>query len=402
MLMELAGEFVKQLNSAVEQFDTTNESHVRLVSQLAGKMCEIMKACETSEEFINASVSKMEYSLKECRDVVYVRRDENIRAIVSRDVIKPSVNAASKICIKCNCPSAPLARFDESKGCTIVDSEEELRRLDKALESVVLGVFDHDYRSFEGFACFIGLYAQNGWTYIIDAVRFRDIIPQLRLLTCGVKKIICSQRGVERLVKDFGSIGCYQNFNVPDSNVFIDWRIRPLNEILCRIICNELVDAVEKHNLGLAVERHRIQPADEVSDFMDFFAVHESHKALVEDLVKLRMYLAKKNDESPQYVMTDTQLYQLVLNMPGDVDELELLLNRMSPILRLHASDFLLILNQKSKVFSLESLKAKKVESGEVPEAPGDALLEGRYRSFSGIHEETCADESGSSLEVSD
>ncbi|ELA42896.1 uncharacterized protein VICG_00211 [Vittaforma corneae ATCC 50505] len=402
MLMDLAAEFVKQLNSAIGQLDTQNENHAGPIEKLADKISKTMKRCEASEDFINMLISKIEDSLKECRDVVYVRKDGNICAIVSRDIVKPNINTTSKLNIECTCLFAPFEKFEENKGYIIIDSEESLRKLDSMLENVILGVFDHDYRSFEGFSCFIGLYVPNGYIYIIDTVKFRDIIPQLRLLTCGVKKIICSQRDVDRLVKDFGSIGCYQNFNVPDSNVYIDWRIRPLNEVLCCIICSELINAVEKHNLGMAHERHQMQPTNEMNDFMNFYGVHASFRNVAEDLMKLRVYLAKKNDESLQYVMTDIQLYQLILNMPSNVDEFEFLLNRMSSILRLHVGDVLLILNQKSRMFSLESLKSKNTESCEVLSTSRGNLLEDRHCLFDSDREEACVDEDGTLFEISD
>lgn len=378
--MDLTAEFVKQLNSVLHRLDMRDKDHVELADKLRTRISEVMERCKGSEELVSLFLSKIEDNNTQCKDVVYVRRDGNLVAVVSRDVVKPAVGQVEKLSSECDCIFSRFQRFEDSKGYIMVDTEENLRKLDGMLTNVILGVYDHDYRSFEGFTAVLGLYVPDGYIYIVDAIKFREILPQLRLLRCGVPKVVTSQQGVDRLIRDFGVLGCYQNFNVPESDVFIDWRIRPLNEVMCCAICNDLIDAVEKHNMSLVTERHEPMPVDEVEAFMDTFNLGESKRALVEDLIKLRTYLAKNNDESPQFVMTDTQLYQVILNMPADISEFELLLNRMSSILRLHVSDFLIILNQRSKVFSIENLKSKNVEAA--PPVPADDFLVNKYRSF--------------------
>lgn len=359
MLVELTASFVKELNSAIEEFTDEDLETIELITN---KMRSIMKKCENSENNINIAISKIEDAQKTCSDVVYIRKDGDLRAIISRDVVKPNIRPVEKLNISCNCLFEPIGSFEDNKGYIIIETEESLLKLDLSLNNVVMGVYDHDYRSFDGFCCYIGLYLQSGHIYIIDTIKFRDYIPKLRLLTCEVKKIITSQYGVDRLIKDFGTFGCYQNFNVSDTNIIVDWRIRPLNEVFLNIICNDLINAVEKYNSNLITERHDPEAVNEIQEFRDYFNIPNSLIGLVEELIKLRSYLAKNNNESPQYIMTNTQLYQLLLNMPKSVNEVEHLLLRMSSVLRLHVGDFLIILNQKSKVFSIEDLKTKNVE----------------------------------------
>jgi len=380
MVMDLTAEFVKQLNTVLGGLDMGDKDHVELIDRLRGKISSVMEICKDSEELVNQLLSKIEDNNKQCKDIVYVRKDENILAVVSRDVVKPTIGQVDKINIECDCLLNGFGKLEDNKGYVVVDSEENLRRLDGMLSNVVLGVYEHDYRCFEGFVAVIGLYMPDGYVYIIDGIRFREIIPQLRLLRCGVTKILTSQRGVEWLIRDYGALGCYQNFNIPESEVYIDWRIRPLSEVMCCAICTDLMNAVKKCNMSLLTERHEPIHVDEVESFMDLFNIAMSKRALVEDLIKLRTYLAKNNDESPQFVMTDTQLYQVILNMPENVSEFELLLGRMSSILRLHVSDFLIIINQKSKIFSIESLKAKRIE--EIQPVKLDDFSVNKYRSF--------------------
>lgn len=400
MLMDLTAEFVKTINMTIRLMDPKNKDHMKIIDDLKLKIKRIMSKCENSEFLVNSLVSKMEENNKKCEDIVYVRREGSIKAIVSRDVLKPVLCNVKKLEIHCECLMSPFEAFNPFSGYFIIENEEDLRILDSHLKEVVIGIFDHEYRSFEGFTCLIGIYVPEGHVYIIDALKFRDIITQLRLFTCQVKKIFCSQNNVERVLDDFGSMGCYQNFNVPESDVYIDWRIRPLNEILCSIICNELTIAVEKVNNRFITERYEKTSVNELECFLDSYNLGSSLSDLSSDLLKLRTYLARNNDESVQFVMTDDQLYSILINRPSNVQEFEVLFERMSSVLRLHVGDFLLVLNKKPQGFSLENLKAKSVISADDPskeEAPNP------HRSFEKLNEnELKNEESDFSFEMSD
>ncbi|KAM0681592.1 Exosome component 10 [Glugoides intestinalis] len=380
MLVDLVAEFVKTLNTAIVQVDTRNREHIMLLEQLKDKIKHIMGLCERSEEIISSSLAKIEESVRECNDIVYIRKDNKIRAIVSRDVLKPVIMPIEKQLTECTCLFELPEYVKEYEGYTIIDTEETLRKMDKTLSTTIVAVFDHDYRSFEGFTCYIALFTLHGQIYIIDAIKFRGVIPQLRLLKCGVKKIFCSQMDVERLIKDFGHIGCYQNYNVPEPDVFIDWRIRPFNSIIGEIICAKLFNTVEKLNKHFLTERHIITEKNEISEFIDLYNIEESLLNIAVDLLNLRVYLAKKNNESLQYIITNPQLYTLLVKLPKNMLEFEALFSRMSPVLRLHANDFLIVLNRGSKEFSLENLKSALPI--ELPSANINNIAFTRYRSF--------------------
>lgn len=400
MLMNLTAEFVKTVNMIIQKMDTRNKDHMKIIDELRSKIKKVMMKCENSEFLVNSILSKIEENKKTCNDVVYVRKEGNIKAIISRDVLKPTIYDVKKLEIHCECLMSPFGVFNTFNGYFIVEKEEDLRVLDSHLKEVVLCIFDHEYRSFEGFTCLIGIYVPEGYVYIIDALKFRDVIAQLRLFTCQVKKIFHSQKDVERVLNDFGSMGCYQNFNVPESNVYVDWRIRPLNEILCSIICSELIETVEKVNNRFITEVHEKSTKNELEEFLNTYNLGDTLSDLTSDLLKLRTYLARNNDESVQFVMTDDQLYSIIINKPSNVQEFEVLFERMSSVLRLHVGDFLLILNKKSPGFSLENLKTKSVISVD------DSLKEeitNRHRSFEKSNEnELNREESDFSFEISD
>lgn len=402
MLTELVAEFVKTLNSLIPYVNTNNKKEIELIQKLKDKIKNVMHMCEKSEEILFSSLLKIEENEKECKDIVYIRKDMNIKAIVSRDVLKPVIRPVEKLEVDCMCLFNEFAPFEDKKGYMIVETEEMLKEIDNKLENVVIAVFDHDYRSFEGFTCFISIYTEFGHIYIIDAIKYRDILPKLRLFTCQVKKIFSSQKDVERIIKDFGCIGCYQNFDIPESKVFVDWRIRPLNDILCYIICSTMIDTVEKVNNRIVTERHFPGPIEEGLAFIEKYNIGESLQNVTNDLLKLRNYLGKQYNEGLQYIITDNQLYSVIINMPRTISEFEVLFPRMSSVLRLHVSDFLLVINKKPKGFSIENLKSKKTEFQ--TEGSEDCIYKDRHKNF-GLNQEPDTTEEiaiSSSFEISE
>lgn len=378
MIMSLTAEFVKALNKMIPTVDVTDKRDIEDIRILKNRIVEVMKLLEKSEDHVNVLLSRLESNhAKTKNEIVYVRSNGDLKAIVSPDIIKPEIFPTAKLKGECKCFFRRSEPFEGLKEYSMVDTEKKLREIDSSLKYICLEVFDHSYRSFEGFSCYLAIYTPSGHIHIVDGIKFREIIPCLRMLTCEVKKIIHCQRCVERLITDFGSIGCYQNFNTPESDLFVDWRIRPLDETLVSIICQDLQKMVEKFNSGTSLEHHTIETIDEVEEFAEKFHLPASLDTLA-GLLRLRTYLAKANDESNQYVMTDTQLYSLIINSPSTIDEFEHLLGRMSSVLRLHASDFLLILKKRSGPFSLESLKSKQLPLG----LESEFVVDDKYRQF--------------------
>lgn len=367
-LMGFTSEFVKTLNVAIPNFNLKDFEEVSEIQALQQRLNSIMGKLASSEENASVLLDQIENSSPTCKDVVYVRHDNNLKAIVSRDIIKPKIRALQKLQIDCTCDWQIKKQFQASKGFFIVETEEKLREVDSALNEAVVGVFSHSYRTYTPFCCIIALYSPDGYIYIIDAIKFRTIIPGLRLLKCGVKKVFTSRRAVDAIFTDFGTMGCYRNFDIPASDFYVDWRIRPINEAFEGIICDDLMKAVEKLNMGLPTELHVPTVEDATANFLGEFNLTEVSAEIVKNLLNFRDYLAKLNDEGPQYVISDKQLYNLIVNMPSSLEEFESLFDRMSAVLRLHASDFMIILNRKSKIFSLEQLKSKRLEN-EINEA---------------------------------
>ena len=362
-LIDLAADFVKTLNLAIPSFELKNNSELEQLQKLKKRIGEIMMKLEKSEENASLLLDQLENPIHECKDVVYIRKDGNLKAVISRDIIKPVVKPVNKLEIQCNCKVQIETKFKGIQGYFIVETEKNLRELDSTLETVIVGVFDHKYRSYEPYTCIIAVYVPDGFIYIIDAIKFRNLIPDLKLLKCDIKKVFVSQYDVEKITRDFGSIGCYCNYNLPESEIFIDWRIRPITEVFVGVIGDTMAKTAEKLNTGISTDVFFPSQKNSISEFLNNFQIDDMNAKTVEDLFKLREYLAKLNNEGVQYVMTDSQLINLATNLPSSLEEFEVLFERMSPIVRLHVDDFLLIMNRKNKIFSLEQLKSKNPDA---------------------------------------
>lgn len=402
--MELTAEFVKTLNAKIAGMDVNDKRMLESMEHLKEQILGIMKIFETSEQTLNRILNKIEaYDCDRKDEPIYIRCNRDIQAIVTLNEIKPIINNVEKLEDGADNLFSISSYFEPLKEYVIVKNEEALRELDSSLKDVCLAIFDHEYRSYEGFTCFLAIYLPSGYLYIVDGIKFREILPHLRLLKGDVNKIIHCQRCVERLIKDFGNIKSYQNFSAPDSEIYVDWRIRPLNEDLISIICRTIQDSVENINDGISTERHEASVINEIEAFAENYGL-PPNMDILPDLLKLRQYLARTNEESINYIMSDTQLYNLIVNNPVNLEEFEHLFDRMSSVLRLHVTDFLLIFRRRSKM-SLERLKLNPKIEEEYSRPISNDFMD-RYRNFGGeedgkmFHKRDI--DSESSFEISD
>lgn len=365
-MMNSISKFVKKFKEEISSLDLKNEKDFLKIEYLRKALSQWIKPFEKAEDNISILFSKINSASSERNDEsVYIRFNNEIIAVVSEKIIKTEIKQIDKNVTECFCDSFEIPHFMKIKNTSFISTEEELLEIDKKLDYACISVYDHDYRSYEGFSCYIAILTPYGDLFILDAIKFRAIIPNLRLLTCSVKKILHSQRCAKRLMIDFGTIGCFCNFDVPERGIYIDWRIRPMTDYLMSHITNDINECIEKINMKIA--SNKFEP-ELVADFCEFITKFDirTNLVIVEDLFRLRRYLAKKNDESVRYVMTDNQLCSLIANFPTTVDEFEALLPKISSILRLHVVDFILILKKGFRNFSLEGLKMKNIDCDQI------------------------------------
>lgn len=374
-LVDLAAEFVRQLNLFIRSADTSSTQTQRQIEDIKRRIAAIVEKTADAEAKAAMQLGKLICTAAPASNIVYVRRDGLLKAIVSMSIPKPAICPVDKIRLECDCQHHDFPQFKTTKEYVYIGTEEALFAADQTFSGVCIQVFDHDYRSFYGFSCYLAVYTVDGLLYIIDAIKYREVIPRLNLLRCGVQKLIHCRRCARRLMCDFGDIGCYRNYDAPEKDVYIDWRIRPMNEIMAEVISDSMMEVVEKSNHGVTTEKYAMEDENELEEFTSKFGL-PSGCPFLSEMLSLRAYLAKAFDEGVQYVMTDTQLLSILEHTPTTVTEFSDALPRMSSVMRLHAGDFLIVLRKRAKAFSLERLKIRSDEN--------DPHTENRekYRSF--------------------
>ncbi|KAM0686713.1 hypothetical protein COBT_002060 [Conglomerata obtusa] len=80
--------------------------------------------------------------------------------------------------------------------------------------------------------------------------------------------------------------------------------------------------------------------------FMDKYFLLEDNGNYVDEIIKLRYFIAKNSNESIDYVMTDKQLLDLIYTKPLNREDFIDCLGRMSALVREHMCDIILIIKK--------------------------------------------------------
>ena len=284
-----------------------------------------------------------------------------LKAVISENVEKLLINAVFKLTKKCDCKlQLQSYYFAPYKNTVIIQHKKELFDLDNDLKYCIIEIFDHRYRTYQPFICWITIYVPAGTLYIIDSLKFRQVLPKLNLLKCNIKKIIHCEECVKLLYEEFGEIGCYVNFNYIPKNIFIDHRIRPIPKVVIGFMKNSMQQILQKIMTNIVYSRYKytckvLTMEEKTTEFKIKNKIKEDIPYL-NNLLQFRDFLARKYDESIQFILPDYQLLILIQFNPTSVNDFTNCLKKISPILRIHATDILLILRKK-KDFSVSNLK---------------------------------------------
>lgn len=365
-LPDLASEFVYKLNLFLSRFTTHDDEMNRQVESLSQQIARLTDRLSNSEKNFEDLLGRLESSkLSEC-DIVYLRYKGELYGALSTNIEKIKPSKPLSLSENCLCPAYHFSMFEKPSKFIIISTEEDLINIDKSLTEVCIQVFDHDYRSYSGFTCFLAFSSPSSPLYILDALKFRESIPRLRLLRCGIPKLIHCQHCAKRLFIDFGKMGCCWNFTA-DEDRYVDWRIRPINDMFISLMFEGNSQIIDKIKKGMSVQ---ISTYEEESGIEQFISENDycGNEDLLREVLNLRKYLASKSDESLQYVMTDKQILILMNEMPKTIERIEKLLVKVSPVLRRHLGDFALIFRQRTTSFSLEELLIEETSEQAVTE----------------------------------
>lgn len=352
-LIVLANGIVREINEWVTKLNqergtaqpaTLPPEHTALIARLS----RLLTLTADAEPAATAALRRIEDgALRPCTPVL-VRTAGSLWGIVSPDVAKPRVAALPPLAEACHCPSTALPPFKLPTAHTAIDSEDALLALDRTLSVVCMQVFAHTYRSYRGFVCYISVLRPDGALFLIDAVRYRATLPRLRLLRCGVVKVLHCTACAARLSADFGSLGCVRCLSVPAEPLWIDWRIRPLAPLMARVVANGMHVLAEMANQGLHAAPFQRGAEEAAGDRAEaFLQAHEISEgvdvAVLGELLTLRTCLAADADESEEYVMTDAQILALLEAQPRTTADMLGVLSRLSPVARRRLPDFVCV-----------------------------------------------------------
>lgn len=399
-LVKHVHEFVKDLMFVIAELNKKDGEDVeRIVQHLISRISEAKRLFKDAEERFAQIVKENERLVKNDDGTMFVYQNNILKAIVSNKIEKPVVQSCFMLAENCNCQFTDTPNFKPTETPIVIKNESELVAMDNYMGSVILEAFEHYYRTYTPFICWLGVYKENGQVFLIDCLKFKQYLPRLNLFKCGVSKIIHCDDCAKLIHDEFGDIGCYRNLPYYPKNIFVDWRIRPVTDPFISLMNESLSITGEKINSQAPLGRY-VHPYEEISDdvrMMEFKLKNEIRHVIpfLDKILAFRDFLAKKFDESPNFIMNDDQILTLLERNPLSVDDFSKCLTRMSPILRIHATDILIILRKKHD-FSLARLKEQKEEEN-------DDYIDTReqFKKF-GHHTATTRKTADSSFEISD
>ncbi|ORD98716.1 hypothetical protein A0H76_2022 [Hepatospora eriocheir] len=360
----IAKTILSEINKVISEINANNgtsDDFKELITEI-NILTEKLKDSETN---VRNLFELIEQENKTPDDAIYITENNQLRSIIPYNIIKPHIPEINKLESNCNCQKEHSFRFENLSDCVVIKDENMLIEIDSQLETVFIEIFGHYYRTYNPFICWMTLLDINGKLYIVDVLKFRMILPKLRLLNCGVDKIIHCRECVRYLERDFGKIGCY--INLPreikcDVSLF-DYRIRPLNDIFINLMKSSVNDNVFELNSNISFEKYQGLEEKSIDDMIDDFNDKLDINYKIDNLDKVlqfREFLAKESNESQEFVMTDTQVLTFIESKPKTVKDFSVLFPRISHVLRLHATDLILIGSRKSTGFSMKNLKSNE------------------------------------------
>ncbi|KAI5172432.1 exosome complex exonuclease RRP6 [Nematocida sp. LUAm3] len=286
------------------------------------------------------------------------------------------------------------------RNVVFVESAEDMRRAnERILGSSIVGmdVKMHRFRSYNGFMCFL-LVDTFEETYIFDMVSLRNFSGELSFL--GDKKVfkimykMCKKRyliekDLKCIVESAVDLNSISDFVLPNLSYYqmankylsigikkqfhlVDWRHRPITQEMCVQMKQDVQHILKVFSVvsgKLSIEQFMKiyrEPVEYVIKekspefFSNTYSIPVSQQ--LTDLFTLREFLAKQEDESPAFIMTDRQMCILLKNMPSTPQEVFSLLPAVSPLFKANLNNFLRVLHpeNKSKSFSMQMLTSSE------------------------------------------
>mmetsp|Transcript_17859 Transcript_17859/g.31576 ORF Transcript_17859/g.31576 Transcript_17859/m.31576 type:complete len:1046 (+) Transcript_17859:47-3184(+) len=291
---------------------------------------------------------------------------------------------------------APLSEVP----CHWVDTKEKLSKMCDELKgelAIAVDLENHSYRSFQGFVCLMQV-SSSKTDYLVDTLAVREHMSMMNehfTNPAMIKVLHGSDSDVLWLQRDFGVylVGLfdtgqaarvleYQSFglahalkrhvNVRANKAFqlADWRVRPLSEDMFKYaredthyllyifdtMRQELLqaggeDAVfnvlkRSAEIALSVYEKELYTSNSAAAFVKRKNLQLSppQMAILGAVYSWRDAIARREDESTQYVLPDRMLVRIALDMPLVASELEHSCNPLPPVVQTRVTELLAVI----------------------------------------------------------
>eukprot|EP00871_Galdieria_phlegrea_P003872 jgi/Galph1/4486/GphlegSOOS_G3129.1 len=310
-------------------------------------------------------------------------------------------------------------------NCSFVDSAEQLEDMVSKLQkatSVAVDIENHSYRSFQGFICLLQ-FSSREEDFIVDALKLRGRMKILASIFENeniIKVLHGANSDVKWLQRDFGlyivnmfdtaqaaktlgfpsrslSYLLQRYCNIDNSKTkkyyqLADWRIRPLPDDMLRYaredthyllyiydrLCEELrhhstpnenlLSVVYKKSIDISLLLYE-KPRYDNFEYRSILSrrklqMNENQKLVLKALCFWRDQTARREDESPAFVLPERTMIEISKNMPSScIAELIACCGRhLPPLLEKHANEVLSLITEtlKNQQVSEEILLLKK------------------------------------------
>lgn len=263
-------------------------------------------------------------------------------------------------------------------------------------KNVLIYTYIHDYHTYEPFTCYL-LLKTDKCSFIIDMLKDRRIITRVNF-ECGIKNYMNSST-FYFLKNEFKIVPCCYKLIKIVQKYLVDYRIRPIDDDFFEILImgeddeemeiesfEEIVNRIfnehvilyhgnygSRDGLNVKCANKSIESSknDTKESLSESYCKNEDKKYVNDEIsnrkivlsmiLKIRDFLAKNNNESVDYIVTENQLHILLKYAPKTKMEFKMLLLRCAPLLRAHVEDIIFIINKnEERIYKLDEDKIDK------------------------------------------
>lgn len=350
MIIDLCSALLHKLNKNLELLNSAPSIPIHLCSPLYQQVCQLNTF---DEDLIMARIDKIYKSLNNSVVVpptlvkLYHGNGEHTYGdtvtgafvgLIGQNIIKPLVeDVEMHMRYECGCevPEIPASLCVFGEDLTWVDESNINSFLESVRNSkhVLMHAYLHTYRTYLPFTC-VFLVRTDCDTYVVDALKHKRLVAMLSY-DCTYRKYM-NGKTLLALREEFKVVPCCYSLVKVHECYFVDFRIRPMQDELLHLdITPEKDDEAVLESVKQTEERIGAQNN-----------ITGGKRKALDDILKLRDFVAKNNNESVNYVLTERQLSLILEKMPKTKIQFKSVLPRCSPILRAHIEDILFILNE--------------------------------------------------------